>query len=127
MIDEIIFKYVFNKSDSINLDDIIDAINVHLNPRERIVPEDVIYIELSKAIAKIYEDRMEYKERIANILVSIIYSENANIQSDGIHEYTYVFNKNLKIPMNDDVVNNSISLTFKDSININDTLYKEIV
>ena len=125
IIDEIVFRYLFNKTDNFNMDDFIDALNVHLEPKERITPEDKIYMEISIWAKKIFESRMEYRDEIVEKLISIIYSEHANIKDDGIYEYKHTYEKKLVIPVDDHIVDNTIYLTFKDFINLEEVMYKD--
>ena len=125
MIDEIIFKYLFTKTDNFSMDDFISAINVYLNPSERITPEDKIYMDISIWAQKIFTSKMDYSDELVQKLITIIYPEYANIIDDGIHEYKYVYDKKVVIPVDDHVVDNHISLTLKDYINIEDIMYRE--
>ena len=125
MIDEIFFGYLFNKEETFNMDDFINALNIRLEPEDRIIPEDKIYMEISIWAKKIFESRMEYRDELMEKLISIIYSDNANIKDDGIHEYKYLYDKKLVIPVDDHVVENTVFLNLKDCINLEDVMYKE--
>ena len=127
MIDEIFFKYLFTKTDNFNMDDFINALNVHLEPKERIVPEDKIYMEISIWAKKIFKDRIEYWDKILNVLVSKICSDNANLQYDGIYSYNYLYDKKLVIPMDDHIIENTVYLTLKDTIQPESVMYRDIV
>lgn len=125
MIDEILFKYLFNKTDNFNMDDFINALNVHLEPHERITPEDKIYMDISIWAKKIFESKMEYRDEIVGKFISIIYPEYGNIKDDGIYKYNHTYEKKLVIPVDDHVVNNTIYLTFKDFINLEEVMYND--
>ena len=125
MIDEIVFKYLFNKTDNFNMDDFINALNIHLEPKERITPEDKIYMDISIWAKKIFEGRMEYRDEITKSLISIIYPEYGNIKHDKIHEYKHTYEKKLVIQEEDHIVDNTTYLTFKDFINLVEVMYKD--
>lgn len=125
MIDEIVFRYLFNKTDNFNMDDFIDALNVHLEPSERISPEDKIYMDISIWAKKIFDSKLEYRDEIVGKLISIIYPEYGNIRDDGIYEYKHTYDKKLVIPVDDHIVDNTVYLTFKDFINLEEVMYKD--
>ena len=125
MIDDIFFKYLFNKTDNFNMDDFINALNIHLEPRDRITPEDKIYMDISIWAKKIFESKMEYRDELVKKFITTIYSEYGNIRHDGVFEYKYTYDKKLVIPVDDHVVDNTVYLTLNDYINIEDVMYRE--
>ena len=125
IIDEIIFGYLFNKEDNFNMDDFISALNVRLNPEDRISPEDKIYMDISIWAKKIFESKMEYRDELVEKLVTIIYPEYGNLRDDRIHEYKYLYDKKVVIPVDDHVVENKVYMTLSDYISIEDVMYRE--
>jgi hypothetical protein len=125
MIDDIFFKYLFNKTDRFNIDDFIDYLNIKLNPSERITPEDKIYMDISIWVKKIFESRMEYRDELIEKFITFIFSENGNLKHDEIFSYKYSYEKKLIIKMDDHVVDNMVYLTLKDYINLEDVMYRE--
>lgn len=125
MIDEIVFRYLFSKTDNFNMDDFISALNVYLEPHERISPEDKIYMDISIWAKKIFDSKLEYRDEIVGKLVSIIYPEYGNIRDDEIYEYKHTYEKKLVIPTDDHVVDNNVYITFKDFINLEEVMYRD--
>lgn len=125
MIDDIWFRYVFTKVDRVDIDDFINALNVYLEPHEKIKPHDKIYMDITRWAKKIFKDKMEYYDEIVNILVTIIFSENANLQYDCIYEYKYLYDKKLVIPMDDHMVDTNVHLTLDEYIIPDDAMYLE--
>ena len=125
MIDDIVFKYIFTKTDNFNMDDFINAINVHLNPCDRISPEDKIYMDITIWAKKIFESKMEYRDELTKLFITMIYSEYGNLKHDGIFEYKYLYDKKLVIQVDDHIVDNKVYLTLKDYVDINDVMYRE--
>lgn len=123
MIDEIFFKYVFTKRDKFNIDDFIKALNIHLEPSERISPEDKIYMDISRWVNKIFESKMEYWDILLEKMIHITYYTSGNLKADGIYEYTHTYDRNVVIPMSDDIDTN-IKLVFRDQVNLEDVMYK---
>lgn len=127
MIDDIFFKYLFTKTDSFNMDDFINELNIHLEPKERIVPEDKIYMDISIWAKKIFKSRMEYWDKILNVLVTKICSDWGNLKHDEIYEYKYLYDKKIVIPVDDHIVDNTVYLTLKEFIEPESVMYKDIV
>lgn len=125
MIDDIWFRYIFTKTDRVDMEDFIGALNVYLNPEEKIKPFDKIYMDIYRWANKIFKDKMEYYDAFAKVLVSIMYSDYANLKHDGIYEYNYVYDKRLVIPVDDHIVDNNVYLTFSDYIMSEDMMYRE--
>ena len=125
MIDDIFFEYLFSKKDNFNMDDFINALNIHLNPKDRITPEDKIYMDISIWAKKIFESKMEYRDELIKKFITIIYPEYGNLKDDKIYEYKYLYDKKLVIPVDDHVVENTVYLNLKDYINIEDIMYRE--
>ena len=125
MIDDIFFKYLFTKTDNFNMDDFINALNIHLEPKERITPEDKIYMDISIWARKIFESKMEYRDEIMEKFITIIYPEYGNLRDDRIYEYTYKYDKKLVIPVDDHITDNKVTMTLKDYINLEDVMYRE--
>lgn len=124
IIDDIFFRYVFGKSTRVNIDDIINALNAHLEYKDMITPHDKIYMDISKWANKIFKSRMEYWDEITNIMISILYASYGNLQWDGIFEYKYTYDKSLVIPIHEQT-ESSIYMTLRDWITVTDNLYRE--
>jgi hypothetical protein len=127
VIDEILFRYIFNKKDIVNIDDIINSINVHLEPKDKICPEDKIYMEIRRYVTKIFKDRLKYSDEIIDVLLTILRSDWGNLQWDGIYEYKYLYDKKVVVRTDDHVVDNTVHLTLNDHIEQDDVVYKDIV
>lgn len=127
MIDDIFFKYLFNKTDRVDIDDFINTLNIYLNPKEKITPEDKIYMDISRWVKKIFSSKMEYFDKIVEVMVSIINNDYGNIRYDGIFEYKYLYDKRLVIPVDDHIIENNVYLTLKDYIEPECIMYKDIV
>ena len=127
MIDDIFFKYLFHKTDNFNFNDFINTLNIYLEPNEKITQEDKIYMDIQRWVDKIFDTKQECYDEFANILVSLHYKLYANIYYDGIHEYTYLYDKKVVIPTDDHITDNNVFMTFKDCIDIEEVLYKDRV
>ena len=127
MIDDIFFRYLFTRTDRVDVDDFINALNVHLEPNERITPEDKIYMDIYRWANKIFKDKMEYYDEIANILIAKICYDWGNLQWDGIWEYKYLYDKKIVIPVDDHIVDNNVYLTLNDYVQPESVMYKDIV
>lgn len=127
MIDDIWFKYLFTKTDRIDVDDFIGKLNVYLEPKERIKPHDKIYMQITRWANKIFKDRMEYWDEILNILVHVVYPEYANLQYDCIFEYKYLYDKRVVIPMDDHMVDTNVHLRLNEYIIPEDVMYKDVI
>lgn len=125
MIDDIFFKYLFNKTDSFNINDFVDTLNIYLSPSEKITQEDKIYMDIQRWANKIFDSKMDYYESLAEILVSLRYKAYANIYYDGIHEYTYLYDRKIVIPTDDHITDNNVFITLNDRVDIEEVLYKD--
>ena len=126
-IDEIIFNYEYGKYDNFNIDDFIDKLNIHLEPKDRIMLEDKIYMDIKIWANKIFKTKLEYYDALADIISCKICADWGNIQWDGIWTYHYLYDKKVVIPVDDHIVDNTVYLTLKDYIDIDSVLYKDIV
>ena len=124
IIDEIFFRYIFNRKDRIKVDELINTINIYLNHKERVTPHDKIYMDISRWSKKIFKDRTEYWDDIVKVLMTFIFYDHANLQSDGIYEHTYTFDKSIVIPVND-IIENRVHLKISDDIKLTDIMYRQ--
>lgn len=129
MIDELFLKYNFTKTDKVNLDDFIKKLLVTLNPSDKVVIDEKMYMEISTWARKIFDSRFDirYWDKLVEKLIDITYSENANIKDDGIDSYKYIYNKKLFIPVDDHITENKVHLTLKDRVDIENVMYRDIV
>ena len=125
MIDDLWFRYIFTKVDRVDIDDFIDALNVYLEPHEKIKPHDKIYMDITRWAKKIFNDRMEYYDEIVEVLITYIFPEYANLRHDCIFEYKYLYDKKLVIPVDDHIVDTNVHLTLDEYIIPDDTMYFE--
>lgn len=125
VIDDIKFRYNFLKTDMVYMDDFINALNVYLYPTERIIPREKMYADITYWVQKIFKDYMEYWDDIVEVIVSIIFKEQANIKWDEIWRYNHLYDWNEVIKVDDHPVDTNVHLTFSDRVSIEDIIYSE--
>jgi hypothetical protein len=106
------------------MDDFINSINVYIEPSERITQEDKIYMDISRWARKIFESEMEYWDELVSKLINITFYTSGNLKGDHIYEYKHTYDRNVVIPMSDDV-DTGIHLVFRDYVNLEDIIYKD--
>lgn len=123
MIDDLFFKYLFSKTDNINIDDFINTLNIYLNPEDRIKPHDKLYMDITRWIRKIFKDKVFVYEDIYKLFIEILYKDYANLQWDGIYEYNHLYDKKVVVQIDDHIMNNNVYLTLYDYIIPDDIMY----
>lgn len=125
IIDRILFKYIFNKTDRIDIDDFIKLM-VHINPKEFINIVDIIHMEISHWAKINSKSYMEYRDRLNGLLIHLTKSDLASPYKDAIAQYTHVLHKS-DIIKTDDEINSLISLTIKDYVKIEELMDKTYI
>lgn len=124
VIDKILFKYLFTKTDRITINDCIQLLNT-VNWREDIPIIEQIFMEITYWKSKkfgshcIVYDKDHWKE----LLVHITYHSDMNI-IDCIPFYSHTYDWNIHLPYRDES-KLLLDLTKTDSTDINDTIILE--
>lgn len=123
IIDKIIFKYIFNKSDRVSMKDCFDIVD-NFNWKENIEILDQIHLDITYWKNKKFYDNIITEDRWKQLMVHLKYKDYVNITRDIITEYNHVYNWNLHIPTVEEL-HPIVRKVFKDEIGIADNFIYE--
>lgn len=126
IIDRILFNYVFNKSEVINMDDFAKLL-IHLNPKEFIdIIDTISSMDITYWKKFNIEDTINYKDIIEELLIKLIKTDYASPYKDHISQLIYVLNKSEVIKLQE-YPNLNSSFIFKDYISMEDGIDKTYI
>lgn len=121
VIDRIKFKYLFNWTDKVNIEDFINMI-IHLVPKENIDLIEKMSLDITHWQELLFnQDKVKVNDIISELLVHIIYNEYIS-PKDCIGEYKHLFDWGEIITLKESMIND-ISLEMKEKININEAIW----
>lgn len=119
IIDRVYLKHVFTKQDVIPYDDFVKMM-VHLNPKEWIIPKDYLNIDITHWLERILKDEVPVDDKIADILVHLLFSDYGSPWKDTIAQIIYKLYKSDYIIMEDYIGSLNVHLNPKDNIPMED-------
>lgn len=119
VIDRVYLKHVFTKCDVIPYNDFIEMM-VHISPKEYIIPEDHLDIDITYWIEKIFKDKVPIDDKIANILIHL----NPKDYGSPYKEMLWLIYKRWisEWIVTEDYINTNISIEKRDYIPMEDIL-----
>lgn len=126
IIDEVLFKYIFTKTDTMNISDFFKQ-NININPSDTIGVLEQLYFDITIWAQKHFIDGNidlnRCLDRIEETLITFGWKENANIKSDIISEYRHVYNKSDHVLTDDQFKDLTIHIKSISKVEIDDSLY----
>lgn len=122
IIDRIYLKHIFSKTDVIPYEDFI-SLMVELHPEEIIIPKEYLNIEITHWIERILHDRVHIHDRLASLLVHLLYKDYGSPYYDHISEYKHILNKGDWIPTEEHPLDMKVTLSKSDDVKQSDYLF----
>lgn len=122
VIDQLMFHYIFTKSDKIHVSDCFRLLN-QLNPREDISLLEHIYLDITHWKEKHFIDDIPCTDhdRWREIIVHFEWKDKIPV-IDKVKEYTHVYSWGEHIPVSE-TLHPSISMYKKDDIKVEEAIY----
>ena len=123
VIDRLSFKYLFDKIDKVSIDDFIQLL-IHLTPKEMVELTEKMSMDVTYWRPMLFNtDKVDYKEIIKELLLTVSKYDYASPYKDIIAEYVHVLDKADVVSVSE-TMNNNVYFTVKDEVSISDTMWK---
>lgn len=126
IIDRILFNYIFNKTDIVDIDDYMKLL-IHLSPKERMEVLDVIHIFVTHWAKLYFKDYMEYYDKWRSLLVHLLKVDYGSPYDDRIGQLIHVLHKADIVKVNEEINSELVTLNFKELITLEDIMDKTYI
>lgn len=126
IIDEIIFGYILNPDDKVNIDD-YKKLLIKLNLKEGIPLIEQLYFDITwwyQMLIEEFDTKTRIKEELSKH-IHITYSEHIDLKE--ILYKVYVFHRTFNISINDTIDDLKVSFNKNDNIELDEAVYFDIV